>query len=383
MHKKIKKLQIKVQQRTEFYKILAAVTDACGVSSREEEVVKEISAFAKPYAQKITRCGQGSLIVHAKNNQNTLDRETLMLDAHMDEVGLLITKIHDKGYLHVMAVGGLWNHVILAQKYFIVTRTGKRIAAVTGSIPIHIVTRQQRDKVVENKSLYLDIGASNLSEVLLSGVRIGDFAYKATKTFSMVHQGYVCGKALDNRFSCAALLVLLKELACHKLPLDVVLVFSCQEEVGLRGVKTATHKVNPDIAIVVDTTVSNDQYESKVGEDCQLGGGPVMGIADAYVNSNSRFLDYLRNICLLNAIPYGFNASLGGGTNGGYVYRAHKGITTAVISLPTRYLHTHTEVCNLDDGILTVALLKHFILSYDQKSFANQVAKNFHNADPD
>ena len=368
---------ISSEQLNNFFTILASVTDAFGVSGHEHGVVKVIKKLVKPYAQSITNCGQGSLIIAAKNNVSGPNRKTLMIDAHMDEVGLMVTNINCHGYLNVIPVGGLWNHALLAQKYFLVTRAGKQIPAVVGSIPVHIVTQKQRRQVVKTESLYLDIGAENRAEVIKAGVSIGDVAYKATKTFRMLNDKYVCGKALDNRFSCATLIFLLQNLAKIKLPLNVIIVFSCQEEVGLRGVKTATYQVNPDFAIVVDTTVSNDQSESDVRDSCCLGGGPIMSIADAYVNSNQKFLLHLQDIANQQNIKYGYNASLGGGTNGGYVYRARKGVTTVVVSLATRYLHSHTEVCNMKDGIQTAALIKQFITTFNSLKFLKNVEKNF------
>ncbi len=347
-----------------FWEILKGALETDAPSGREENIIKYISNHLSNKVNIMERCGMGSLIVNTGKKKGL----KILIDSHCDEVGFLIREIKDNGFIKFTPVGGVWGHAILSQRLEIITRKNKRIRGIVGSKPVHIITVQERNRVIKPEDMYLDIGVSSKKEVLDLGINIGNAIVKKNDAWRMSNKDYFSGKSIDNRYGVAVVISLFKELASEQLENDIYGIFSTQEEVGLRGVKTATNMVRPDIAIVVDTTLSYDQPGMEKNET-KIGTGVALEVMDASSVSHKGFFKFMEKLCLDNKVKFTYSCLDAGGTNAGNVYHAGKGVTTMVLSLPTRYLHSHNEVGNINDGLETIKLLKLFIKTINEKYY--------------
>ena len=347
------------------WKITESVLNVQAVSGREKNITDLIKKYIGDSADEITNCGQGSLIAKIGNKGLKI-----MIDSHMDEVGFLISRVEKNGFIRFKPVGGWWPHVIVAKSFDIITRENKKVKGVVGSKPVHILKPAERAKLVKINDMYLDIGVESDKEVYALGINIGDYLAKDTKAWRMANQDYICGKSLDNRISVATNIKAFLEISKNKKNLKntLYLTTTTQEEVGLRGAKTSFYKINPDIALIVDTTISADQPGVE-RTSCRLNNGISLEIQDGYTITNRDFYKYVENLCIKNKIKYSKAQLTGGGTNAGMAYSIKRGPITMVLSIPTRYLHTHNEVCSLNDAAACVELIKTIINDLNTEKF--------------
>lgn len=362
---------MKIINKNEFVKHAKNIVDSYGVSSREHGVVEYLNKNLNHVVDEISSNGMGNLTCKINSSKKDYEKLTLLIDTHMDELGLMIVDITNDGFLKFVPIGGWWEHSMLAQRYSVITKNGQELTGIIGGIPIHILPKEKRTKTILMDNLYLDIGVANKKEAFEHGVEIGSIAVKTSKSFLMANSDYFCGKAIDNRISTAILFYLLNKLEKNKMNLNVVGVFAAQEEVGLRGAKSGAYNANPDVAIVIDTTISHDQLDMSNHNDCKLNNGFALEILDATVISNPRLLDYVKNIANKYNIPYSYSCLTGGGTDGGYVYRARKGVLTIVLGIPTRYLHTHNEICSINDALNCIRVVGKFIEEFTKLDYDN------------
>ncbi len=275
----------------------------------------------------------GNLICFKKGNNRPLKK--VMVDAHMDEVGLIITSVTDKGFLKFKTVGGIDTSALMFRKVLINGKTN----GVIGGKPIHLIKAEARKKLPESDSLYIDIGATS-KEQALEIINLGD---RAVIYGEFVKSGnFVKSKAIDNRIGCAALIKLLREFNKY----DFYGVFSVQEEIGLRGAKTATYSVNPDSALVLEATtaadIANTPSDKKV---CELD----KGVAVSFMDKATVYDKDYYNAALNSKISCQPKAAVTGGNNSGGVHLSREGVRTLAISVPCRYIHTASCVANTRD----------------------------------
>lgn len=346
------------------------IVDRIGVSSREHGIVEYITKNLQNQKNiKINQDPMGNLICKINSTKTNNKPFSLLIDTHMDELGLMISDITDDGFLLFVPIGGWWEHTMLSQKFTVITNKDKHITGTIGGIPIHILPMEKRKIVINMEDLYLDIGARSKKEIQDLGIEIGNIAYKNNKSFLLANNDYLAGKAIDNRISCSVLFYLLKTLSSSKMNCNLIGVFAAQEEVGLRGAKSGAYNSNADVAIVIDTTISHDQKDMTEHNKCSLGNGFAVEVLDATVISNPKLVNFIKKLADKYKINYSYSCITGGGTDGGYVYRARKGIITMVLSIPTRYLHTHNEVCSISDAYDCYNIVKHFIQEFTHKDF--------------
>lgn len=286
----------------------------------------------------------GNIIAFKKGKKRPLKR--VMLDAHMDEVGLIITDITGDGLLKFSAVGGIDTSVIMLRRVRI---NGK--AGVICAKPIHLTAPEERKKLPQPSSLYIDIGASTRDEALKAvtpgdrAVICGDFHLQGEKIIS---------KALDDRIGCAILINLLKREAEY----DFYAVFSVQEEVGLRGAAAAAYTVSPDAALVLEGTTAADiagvPEEKRV---CALGHGPAISFMD---RSTVYDRDYY-TAALNSGICCQVKAAVAGGNNSGAIHTSRGGVRTLAISVPCRYIHSPASVADKGDIENALALAEYML----------------------
>lgn len=275
----------------------------------------------------------GNLICFKKGKNRPLKK--VMIDAHMDEVGLIITSVTNDGFLKFKTVGGIDTSALMFRS----VKINGKIKGVIGGKPIHLIKADARKKLPECDSLYIDIGVSS-KEDALEKISLGD---RAIITSEFVQSdNLIKAKAIDDRIGCAALIKLLQSNAEY----DFYGVFSVQEEIGLRGAKTATYSINPDSALVLEATTAADiadvPFDKKV---CVLGKGVAVSFMDRATVYDKEYY----TSALHSGIKCQPKSAVAGGNNSGSVHLSREGVRTLAISVPCRYIHSASCVANKDD----------------------------------
>ncbi len=309
--------------------LLQKLCNAYGISGDESEVRDIILSQITPFATDIKIDSLGNIIAFKKGAKKTKKR--LMISAHMDEVGFIVTYVTDDGLLKFNTVGGIDPKVICGKSVVV---GEKHIPGVIGLKPIHLLTQEERQKSVPIDELYVDIGAVDKEEAL-KYVSLGDCI-----CFS---SNYVCennmikSKAIDDRIGCFILINLIKQ----DLPFDMHFAFVVQEEIGLRGAKAAAFNIDPDSAIVVEATtaadIKNNPTEKQV---CRLGHGAAISFMDTSTVYDREYFNLALKLAKENHIKVQIKSAVAGGNDAGTIHTTRSGVRTIAVSLPCRYLHT-------------------------------------------
>lgn len=343
--------------------MLKDLTDAKGIPGNEYEPREVMKKYITPYADEVNTDNLGSLIAQKTGEENG---PKVMIAGHLDEVGFMITQIDEKGFLRFQTVGGWWSQVMLAQRVTIVTNKGD-ITGVIGSKPPHILTPEARKKPVDIKDMFIDIGASSREEVKEWGVRPGDMVVPYFDFTVMNNEKLLLAKAWDNRIGCAIAIDVMKNLKNEKHPNTVYGVGTVQEEVGLRGAKTAANKVKPDISIAVDVGIAGDTpgVSDKEAQG-KMGDGPQIILYDASMVSHKGLRDLVTSVADEQGIPYQFESIPGGGTDAGSLHLTGEGVPSLAITIATRYIHTHAGILHRDDYENAVKLITEVVKRLDK-----------------
>lgn len=343
--------------------MLKDLTDAKGIAGNEGEVRQVMQRYLEPYADDITNDGLGSLIAKKVGDENG---PKIIVTGHMDEVGFMVTQIDKKGFLKFQPVGGWWNQVMLAQRVTIVTRKGD-VTGIIGSKPPHILSSEARKKPVEIKEMFIDIGASSKEEAEEWGIRPGDMVVPYFEFTVMNNEKMLLAKAWDNRIGCAIAISVLKALKNTKHPNVVYGIGAVQEEVGLRGSKTSTFKVQPDIGFAVDVGIAGDTPGISEKEAMsKMGKGPQIVLYDASMVSHKGLRDIVTDTADELNIPYQFESIPGGGTDAGSIHVTAHGVPALSIGIATRYIHSHAAMLHRDDFENAVKLVVEVIKKLDR-----------------
>ncbi|MBQ1950021.1 MAG: M42 family peptidase [Clostridia bacterium] len=310
-----------------------------GVSGREDAVRRFVLEQLEQTSteKEIHVDAMGNVVVHLIGRQPAAKK--VLFDAHMDEVGLMITHISPEGYLHADTIGGIEPDVLFGHR----VRIGNQIGVIGGKA-IHQTTGEERATIPSIDSLRIDIGAANKQDAEQI-VSIGDVAAFDAGLIFMENQRFV-GKAVDDRIGCALLL----ELASQQPEYDIWLSFSVQEEIGLRGAGVAASQIQPDIAVVVDATTAADVVgNDSQNEVCALEGGAVVSFADKATLYDSALYERIHALAKEHAIPIQTKTRIAGGNNAGTIQRTYTGVQTAAVSLPCRYIHSPACLGSLVD----------------------------------
>ncbi|MCF6408723.1 M42 family metallopeptidase [Pseudalkalibacillus salsuginis] len=344
--------------------MLKELTDANGISGDESEPREVMKKYIKPYADEVFYDNLGSLVAKKKGSKNG---PSIMLAGHLDEVGFMVTRIDDKGFLRFQPVGGWWEQVLLAQRVTVKTKKGD-VVGIIGSKPPHILSPEARKKPVPIKDMYIDIGASDKENALEIGVRPGDSVIPYFEFTVMSNPKMLLAKAFDNRIGCAIVIDTLRQLKKIKHQNTIYGVGTAQEEVGLRGAKTAAHMIQPDIAFAIDTGIPGDTPGVTERDALsKLGEGPQIIIYDARTISHKGLRDFVIETAEKNKIPYQIDTTPGGGTDAGNIHISHEGVPTISITIATRYLHTNASIIHRDDYEQAVRLMVELIKGLDEK----------------
>ncbi|APC48071.1 M42 family metallopeptidase [Virgibacillus halodenitrificans] len=342
--------------------MLKDLTDARGIPGNEKEARDVMEKYITPYADEVFTDNLGSLIAKKTGNENG---PKIMVAGHLDEVGFMVTRIDDKGFVYFQTVGGWWSQVMLAQRVTIMGKNGD-VTGVIGSKPPHILSPEARKKPVDIKDMFIDIGASSKEEAEDFGVKPGDSIVPYFEFTQLKNEKMLLAKAWDNRIGCAIAIEVLKQLKDVDHPNIVYGVGTIQEEVGLRGARTSTHKIKPDIGFGVDVGIAGDTPGISDHEaDSKLGKGPQIILYDASMISHKGVRDLVVNTADENNIPYQYASMAGGGTDSGSIHLTANGVPSLSITVATRYIHSHAAILHRDDFENAVKLIVETIKKLD------------------
>ncbi|MCL2445468.1 MAG: M20/M25/M40 family metallo-hydrolase [Oscillospiraceae bacterium] len=332
--------------------LIRAFSEAFGPPGFEDDVL----ALAQQHAPPGYATQRDSLLNFYLQKQPIEGLPTLMLDAHSDEVGLMVRAIKNDGSIVCTALGGWVPSTLVAQRMLVQTRTGERITGVIAAKPPHF----GKEEPAAIDQLVLDIGASSKDEVLALGIAPG---CPVVPQSAFKQRGdLLFGKAFDDRLGCAAVLEVLHKLQDKSLDVNVVGTLSSQEEMGLRGAKVSVNRVQPDVAICLEGAPADDTLGDPQLSQTALGRGPMIRLIDNSMIANPRFTTLVLDIAAQHNIPVQQAIRTGGSTNGGVLHLANLGVPTVVIACPVRYAHSHNGIANLQDYRhmvqLTVALIQ-------------------------
>jgi endoglucanase len=336
------------------------LSELLGVSGHEEEVrtfiLEEIEK--RGLADKAWIDQLGNVLAIKKGN---VGENRILLDAHIDEIGFMVSHITKKGFLRFVSIGGWDNRILLGQSVILKSSNGKLFHGIIGSKPPHLTSIDDRKKVVDIPNMYIDIGMTSMDEVLDNNINIGTIG-TLYSPFVEFPNGMVRGKAFDDRTGCNVLLhtmMLLKEIE-HT---DTVLFnFAVQEEVGGQGAIIGTYKLKPTMALAIENTTAADVpgiREDKI--PVYVGHGPAITVADRTIISNPKINDRLIKNAEYEKIPYQFKKPRYGGTDAAKIQVSRGGVPSSVVSVPCRYIHSPTSLLKLEDILETVKLLDAFI----------------------
>lgn len=315
--------------------------NAChGPSGDEREVAEAIRKLAAPYVDEISTDALGSLICHKKGSG-----PRIMFAAHMDSIGCIVTHIDKRGYLRFGQIGGLSPHDL----------PGTSVRFKNGVRGIIAVQGKVEPKEWKMEHLYIDVGAKDEADAHAM-VQVGDTAVFDTAPF--VTGRKLFSPYLDDRIACAILLSSLERI--KKSDNDLYFVFTVQEEVGLRGARTAAYGIDPDYGIAVDVTDSDDIPDAPHECSSAAGKGAAIKVMDSSVICHSAVVKKLEELAQARDIPCQRDILCFGGTDAGAIHQTRAGVYTGGISVPTRYVHTPLEVADLDDIEACAALVAAF-----------------------
>ncbi len=345
--------------------LLEELTQAAGIPGHEVEV-QAIFQSRLAHIGTIDRDRLGSVVC---TKQGEAREPRVLLDSHLDEVGFIVQRVTDSGYVKFLPVGGWWAHTLLAQRVHIVTKHGK-VPGVIGSIPPHLLGAGSREKVMEIQNLFIDIGAE--SDIQASddfGVVPGCPIVPYGPFMPMKNPRLFSAKAFDNRLGVALVIQTLQKLGEH--PNTVVGSGSAQEEVGLRGARTVAQMVQPDVAIILEGPPADDTpgADSDAVQG-RLGGGVQIRLYDPTMIPNPRLCEFVVETAKSHQIPHQLAVRQSGGTDAGSIHQVGSGVPSIVLGVPARYIHSHVSIINIEDYLATLDLLLHLLPKLDENTVA-------------
>jgi len=336
-------------------RLLEKLTNASGVSGNENEVRSIVLEQIRPHVTNVEIDALGNVLAVCKGKGRS--RPRVMVAAHMDEVGFMLTHDDGDGIFRFDTVGGLDPRQLAGK---LVLAGKDKLPGVIGAKPIHLTSADERTRSISLDMLRIDVGVANAKKV-----KVGDWATFST---SFIRQGpSLRAKAMDDRLGVTSLIELVKQAPQN---IDLLAAFTVQEEVGLRGARVASYALDPDLAFVLDCTPAMDlpsweeggayfgeEPDENVRYNTRLGAGPAIYVADRATLSDPRLIRHLAETAENLGIAYQFRQPGGGGTDAGAIHKQRAGIPSVSISVPGRYLHTAASIVRLDDWRNTLALV--------------------------
>lgn len=308
-----------------------------GISGDENVVREIIISEIKDYATDIKVDALGNILVYKKGKKKA--EKKVLLSAHMDEVGFIVTEITEDGLLKFDEVGGIDRRVVLGDRVVI----GNNISGVVGIKPVHLSKGDEQNKIPAYEDMYIDIGANDKADALIY-VSYGDSV--SFKSFYQDNGKTIISKAIDDRAGCCMLVEMIKS----ELPYDLYFSFVVQEEVGLRGATTAAYTVNPDYAIVIEATTAADiPAVDETKQVCKVSGGTVVAFMDKRTIYDKELIKKSFEIAEATGNKIQYKKAVAGGNDAGAIQKSCSGVRTIALSVPCRYLHSQLSLISIDD----------------------------------
>ena len=338
--------------------LLKEICEAPGAPGFEQKIRDLVLKTVTPLVDEVTIDNMGNVIT-LKKGKNNAEQKKVMVAAHMDEIGFIVTHIDDNGFIRFHTLGGFDPKTLTAQR--VIVHGKKDLIGVMGTKPIHVMTAEERTKLPKNTDYFIDLGMKKAE--VEKYIRIGD---PITRERALIEMGNCVNcKSIDNRVSVFILIEALRKL--KDFPYDVYGVFTVQEEVGLRGASVAAQAINPDFGFGLDTTIAFDLPGAQPHEKVtSLGDGAAIKIMDASAICDYRMVAYLKEIADKNKIKWQPEVLTAGGTDTAGVQRRGKnGAISGAISIPTRHLHQVIEMADKDDIAGCIDLLTYGLEGLD------------------
>jgi endoglucanase len=340
--------------------LLEKLSNAFGPSGLEDEVVHILRKELEKCADETQGDKLGNVMFYHEGKKGY---PRVMLSAHMDEVGFMITYVEDSGFLR-FDTWGITNNIMPGQR---VVFKGERgfIRGIIGTKPPHIMTTDEQNKIVPKEDLFIDIGADNIAQANMKGADVGMMGVFDVE-FMDLGDGYFRGKAFDDRAGCVVLAETFKAL--QDSPYNVVAVGSVQEELGIRGARTAAWQVEPDIGLALEGTFVADVPGTRPDRvSSKIKGGPVLTIMDRATFTHPHILKTLIKTAKQKAIPFQFKKVLVGGTDAGAIHLTKAGVPSGTVAVPCRYIHGPVSIIHIDDLKNTIRLVTEFTKAVSEK----------------
>ncbi len=351
-------------------KLLKELTEAHGISGYEAPVRAIVRKHLAPLGE-VSQDKMGSVVC---KKGGSAQNPKVMLSGHMDEIGFMVKHITKEGYLKFLPLGGWFDQVLLGQRVIIKTRKGD-VVGVIGAKPPHLVSDEERSKVVKKNDMYIDIGATSLAEVEEAGVRAGDPVVPRADFVTMASGKTYLSKAFDDRVGTALVISALQKLQTKDHPNTVFGAVTVQEEVGLRGARTSAWVVDPDVAIILESDIAGDVpgIAPEVSA-VKLGGGPTILLYDRSMIPNGKFRDFVIDTAADVGIPLQLSYVEAGGTDGGSIHLHKEGVPTVVLAVAARHIHSHSSIIHREDYDNAVKLLTEVITRLSAEKIAEFTA---------
>lgn len=334
--------------------LLSALVEAHGPSGREERVRAVVEPELRALCDRVESDPLGGLIGTRGDGERRL-----MLAAHMDEIGLMVTHVDDRGFLRVIPLGGWDARTLIGQRVLVQGR--EDLDGVVGTTPVHLLDPEARRKVPEVTDLAVDVGLP--AERARELVRPGDVITRIRRLRPLGE--LLTGKSLDDRTGVFVMLEALR--AAGPSPAQVVAAATVQEEVGLRGARVATARVRPHVALAIDTCPADDGPGTPAsGPTTRLGQGAAIRIMDASAIGSPALVELLTTIAVDAGIPHQFHVANRGGTDTASLQLSGDGAVAGCVSIPTRYVHSSVEACHPDDLEACIRLVAGLIERVDE-----------------
>ncbi|WP_193212457.1 M20/M25/M40 family metallo-hydrolase [Luteolibacter marinus] len=350
--------------KTKAISLLQELTEAHSVPGHEDEV-RAIFVDELGECGELTTDRSGGVFCEFDG-----EGPRVVVAGHMDEVGFLVQNITQDGFLQFVTVGGWWEHVLLSQRVEVRTRSGDKIIGVVTSRPPHFLTPEQRRMVISLDQMFIDIGASSRTEAEQEfGVALGDPIAPWSPFTLMKREDWYMAKAFDNRVGMAGAIQAGQILAGQDLPNRLIVGGTVQEEVGLRGARTAAFHTRPDVAIILEGPPADDTPGfNRADSQGRIGGGVQIRRFDPSAIMNPRLADLTIQTAIDEGIPHQVTVRRGGGTDAGSFHLAGEGVPSIVLGVPARYIHSHNSVIDVNDYLHMVSLAEALVRRLDEST---------------
>lgn len=345
------------------------LTEFPAVSGFERELRGFVKERLSAYTDEFVQDRMGSLFGVLRGEETG---PKVMVAGHMDEVGFMVSGISDKGMISFQPLGGWWSQAVLAQRLQVITPNGP-VIGVVGSIPTHLLDESQRNKPVDIGSMYLDVGADSREEAESFGIGLGMQIVPICEFTPLANPKKIMAKAWDNRYGVGLAIELMERLHKEQLPNVLYCGATVQEELGLRGARTAANLIGPDVFFALDASPANDMTGDKRAFG-RLGDGALLRIFDPTMLTHRGIVEYVQDMAETHKIKYQHFISKGG-TDAGQVHLSGIGVPSAVIGICSRYIHTSSAIMHTDDYDAAKELLTKLVLGLDRTTL-NTIIEN-------